>query len=668
MLRFFDFNQRMNPFNDKVYFSHTEYLITKKRRYLSFYDLTALIKANDIPDLEIAYELPEHLILVTTKDSRLVDSIAKTRSINAYILKMKGVYQCVFKKTSDLKSLNEYTTNVLTNASVTVRTEKVKPFIVLPYKSSTNTSFLLNHIDEIYAVRVGEIDNIPFEFKPIVNKSFTNLEETYPIKSDTQQHFSRIITKIKNIVPTYEDVCNIINAINIIYCEDPLTDEEITEMFNSDLVIDKSFVSDGTILYDVIAHHFINKHYIKYDASDNNLYYYDELKKVYINDDKHLKSIINVLLPFLKTPQIDEVMETIRRITYVSRVEFNKEEFNVLFKNGLFNLTDLKFKSDLDPTVLETNQINATFYMDSALKPNPFVDNFFDVISCHDKDVVKLMYEAIGYSMFRSSRFQVAFLCYGVGQNGKSTMFDLIKNVVGKENATNVSFKDLSNNFRPSLLEKKLVSIAPDISSSNTEDSDYMKSVIAGDDITIEKKNKDAYVKPVYATMWFGCNKLPRTSDNTHGFYRRFIVIPMKADLSGISRGDGKKFYEKLMTQENIDYTANRAVRAFYEVFYKTNEFTIPAVVQHEIDYYKLYSDTVRQFIKDQIDGGQIQERNVDKWNAEVLYEQYKAFCLSRGNQVKAFANYELSFQQIQEEIRRKMKSHSTSSSKGSST
>jgi hypothetical protein len=102
MLRFFDFNQRMNPFNDKVYFSHTEYLITKKKRYLSFYDLTALIKANDIPDLEIAYELPEHLILVTTKDSRLIDSIVRTRSINAYILKMKGIYQCVFKKTTIL--------------------------------------------------------------------------------------------------------------------------------------------------------------------------------------------------------------------------------------------------------------------------------------------------------------------------------------------------------------------------------------------------------------------------------------------------------------------------------------------------------------------------------------------------------------------------------------
>lgn len=653
-MRFYDFDKAFNPFDEKMYFSHNEYIITKKRRYLSFIELSNIIKSDLVENLEIAYELPQHLILIETKDKHLINIIKRTRNLNTYILKVRDTYQCIFKKDSDLKSLQEYTTNTLTKASIYVRTERNKPFIVLPYKAKSNESHILKNISSEYHHNVNDIDDIPFELKPIINRSFINYAYKYPIESDTEKHFSTILSKIKNIVPSYDDIVKIINAINVLYCEEPLTEEELEEFLNGDDIIYKSFMANGAILYDSIAHHFINKYHIKYNTGDNFIYYYDNINNVYVHDNMKIASLIGSLIPQLKTPQIEEVIETIKRVTYMQRVEFNQAEFNVLFKNGLFDLITGKFKSPITPNFLETNLIGANFIKSNSIKPNKFVDDFFATLTIHDKQVEQLIYEAIGYSLFRSSRYQVAFMCYGGGQNGKSTLFDLIKKVAGVKNTTNVSFKDLSNNFRPSLLENKLVSIAPDISSSNSEDSDYMKSVISGDDITIEKKNKDAYVKPVYATMWFGANKLPRTSDNSHGFYRRFIVIPMKADLSGVKRGEGKIFYDNLMTQENIDYVANKAIRAFFRVYHKTNEFTIPTVVEKEIEYYKDYSDTVRQFIKTKLEQRSYTIATLDKIDLQREYDMYKNFCISRGNQPKSFGNFEISFDSFVEDQKRK--------------
>lgn len=653
-MRFYDFDKALNPFDEKLYFSYSEYNITKKRRYLSFNELSTIIKQNLIENLEIAYELPPHLVLVEIKDERMIEILHRTNKINTYILKSRDVYQCIFKKDDDVKNLQEYTTNVLTKATLFVKTDKNKPFIILPFKDKTNTSPILKNIFEEYSKDLHNIDDLPFEFKPIVNRSYTNYAYKYPIVTDTEKHFVDILSKVKYLVPEYNDIVKIMNAINVLYCDEPLTETELEDLLTGDDIIYKSFFADGTILYNEIAQHFIAKYHIKYDGEDNLIYYYDDINNVYVNDNMKIASLIGSLIPPLKTPQIEEAIETIKRMTYMNKVEFNKEEFTILFQNGLFDLNTGKFTSPVNPTVLETNLIGANFIKSHELTSNAFVDDFFATLTCHDEQVERLIYEAIGYSLCKSSRYQVAFMCYGGGQNGKSTLFDLIKRVAHKRNTTNVSFKDLSNNFRPSLLNGKLISIAPDISSSNTEDSDYMKSAIAGDDITIEKKGKDAFVKPVYATMWFGMNKLPRTSDNSHGFYRRFIVIPMRADLSAIKRGEGNTFYQNLMTQENIDYVANRAIRAFFNVFHKTNEFTIPKVVEKETEYYKDYSDTVRQFIKMKFKEGGYTTTSILTIDVLREYDQYKYFCTSRGNQPKAFNNFELSFDAFVEEIKKK--------------
>lgn len=650
-MRFAEFNETFNPAREKCYFSNAEYTATGKKRYLSFLELTSIIKSERADNLEIGYELQDPFFIVETKDEKFAFFVKNFKNLNTYIIKSYDTYIYFFRKTEDVKNLIEYTTNTLVRGAIKVRTSKLSHHVILPFKTRTNTSELLENTEEFYAEGVDDIDDIPFELKPIVEKSYTNYSYPFPIKKKTLETLTQIINQIKPIVPTYDDICKIISAINILYCSIPLNQEELEELLQDENLVSKSFFDDGVIRYDRIAKYLIAKHYIKYNDSDNLVYYYDPVKKVYINDDKYLHAITGNISPVLKTTHIDEVIETIKRITYTNKVTFNESQFTVLFKNGVFNLVDGTF-TEMSPDILETNLIGADFIQN--LKPNAFVDDFFSTLTCGDTEVEQLLYEAMGYSMFRTSEFQVAFMLYGGGKNGKSTLFDVLRKMIGTRNSTNVSFKDLSNTFRPSMMENKLISIAPDISSSDLEDSDVMKSIIAGEDVTLEQKNKDPKNKPLHCTMWFGCNKLPRTSDNSYGFYRRFVVLPMKADLSKVKRGEGKKFHDLLMRQENIDYVANMALRAFFQVYHVSNEFIEPNVVKEETEKYRDNSDSARQYINKRLERGTLHISNVDNWDAENLYPDYKFFCDERGNKAKGLNSFEQSLDTYKEEIKKR--------------
>lgn len=650
-MRFAEFNEIFNPAREKCYFSNAEYTATGKKRYLSFLELTSIIRSERADNLEIGYELQDPFFIVETKDEKFAFFVKNFKNLNTYIIKSYDTYIYFFRKTQDVKNLIEYTTNTLVRGAIKVRTTKLSHHVILPFKTITNTSELLENTEEFYAEGVDDIDDIPFELKPIVQKSYTNYSYPFPIKKKTLETLTQIINQIKPIVPTYDDICKIISAINILYCSIPLNQEELEELLQDENLVSKSFFDDGVIRYDRIAKYLIAKHYIKYNDSDNLVYYYDPVKKVYINDDKYLSAITGNISPVLKTTHIDEVIETIKRITYTNKVTFNESQFTVLFKNGVFNLVDGTF-TQMAPDILETNLIGAEFIQD--LKPNAFVDDFFSTLTCGDTEVEQLLYEAMGYSMFRTSEFQVAFLLYGGGKNGKSTLFDVLRKMIGTKNSTNVSFKDLSNTFRPSMMENKLISIAPDISSSDLEDSDVMKSIIAGEDVTLERKNKDPKNKPLHCTMWFGCNKLPRTSDTSYGFYRRFVVVPMNADLSKVKRGEGKKFHDSLMRQENIDYVANMALRAFFQVYHVSNEFIEPDVVKEQTEKYRDTSDSARQYINKRLERGTLHISNVDSWDAENLYPGYKIFCDERGNKAKGLNSFELSVDTYKEEIKKR--------------
>ncbi len=75
------------------------------------------------------------------------------------------------------------------------------------------------------------------------------------------------------------------------------------------------------------------------------------------------------------------------------------------------------------------------------------VDDFLDKISSYKKERKNAILEMIGYSMTTSVKLQKAFILYGeTARNGKSTLSNVIQALIGKDNVSNISLKDMARN------------------------------------------------------------------------------------------------------------------------------------------------------------------------------------------------------------------------------
>lgn len=177
------------------------------------------------------------------------------------------------------------------------------------------------------------------------------------------------------------------------------------------------------------------------------------------------------------------------------------------------------------------------------------------------KPKVVLLLEIIGYTLYpHEYPFHKAILLVGEGRNGKTTYINLIETILGRENVSHVNLKDLdprNNRFAAYDLHGKLANISSE-PVSGTIDVTLFKQLTGEDTIRFERKFRDAFNDKNYAKMIFAANKLPRLTEDTYAFWRRWIVIefPNQFPLD-------PKFFEKTFTPEEIEGIILSSLHAF---------------------------------------------------------------------------------------------------------
>lgn len=78
-------------------------------------------------------------------------------------------------------------------------------------------------------------------------------------------------------------------------------------------------------------------------------------------------------------------------------------------------------------------------------------------------ECINLFEEIVGDCLLHKNIFQTAFLFYGSGSNGKSTILKLIRTFIGLENCATISLEQLTGTFITAELEMKLVNIGDQI-------------------------------------------------------------------------------------------------------------------------------------------------------------------------------------------------------------
>lgn len=351
---------------------------------------------------------------------------------------------------------------------------------------------------------------------------------------------------------------------------------------------------------------------------------------VYTGNEKSIERKILEIVPDSNSYFRSEVYKDLE--LKAKSFNIDKESGIINFKNGLYNISEKKLY-DHTPDFFSINQVNVNF--NENTKRIQAVDDFLDRISTNNEKRKKTILEMIGYSMTTSVKLQKSFILYGeTARNGKSTLANIITELIGKENISNISLKDMNkNNFATSTIKGKLLNIGTEMTEDNLDDVSIFKMFATGDNLTTEEKFKAKQTISPYAKFIFNANELPIVSDKTNGFYRRLQIIPLETSFTD---EDAKAFNIKdLLTLEALEYLAKISLEAYSGM---NGQFANYEESEKEVNKYKLSANSVVSFINDEnalyelfVKEKEIKKLKgkIDTISAKNVYEAYKDFCVA---------------------------------------
>ncbi len=227
--------------------------------------------------------------------------------------------------------------------------------------------------------------------------------------------------------------------------------------------------------------------------------------------------------------------------------------------NGLLDVKSRQLRVH-SADFLSPVQIGATF--DSAAKC-PAIDQF--VADVFPEDARHTAFEMAAWLMLPDTSIQKAVLCIGSGANGKSVYLKLLETFISKGNATALSLHRVeSDKFSAARLLGKLANICPDLPTAALSGTSCFKALTGGDSITGEFKFKTSFEFRPYARLIFSANSAPRSDDSTHGFFRRWLVIPFEKQFDGsVTRKD---LDARLTTPQELSGLLNRALESLPQI------------------------------------------------------------------------------------------------------
>jgi len=342
--------------------------------------------------------------------------------------------------------------------------------------------------------------------------------------------------------------------------------------------------------------------------------YYDE--GVYnLGGEAIIKIECQRIIPDCTVHDVNEVTNTIRRLTYVERREFNKDFSKLAVNNGILNLDSLKLQ---EHTKEHLSTIKLPIDYDQKARCPMFLQFLKECLDPHD--IITLIEGMANILTGNRENFGIAMMWIGDGSNGKSTALKIIVGLFGQDNCGHVSIHAMnSDRFAISQLHGKLVNTYADISNKELNNLGVFKQLVTADPIYAQKKGKDHFTLTNFSKMFFSANEMPNIIDNSDGAFSRIYVTKWKNQfLAGANRIEN---YDKIILDNEKSGILNLLIKN-YRTLIKNKGFRHKQTIAEVREIIKKESDKLLAFI---------QECLVKDTNAYIkkdqFYEVYQKFC-----------------------------------------
>lgn len=261
------------------------------------------------------------------------------------------------------------------------------------------------------------------------------------------------------------------------------------------------------------------------------------------------------------------------------------------------------------------------------------ISDFF----CRDNDLIDYIQQIVGLSAIGKVYVEALVIAYGEGSNGKSTFWNTIARVLGtysgiiSADALTVGCK---RNVKPEMAElrgKRLV-IAAELEEGMRLNTSIVKQLCSTDEVSAEKKYKDPFKYVPTHTLVLYTNHLPRVGANDDGTWRRLIVIPFNAKISG--KSDIKNYADYLVEQAGgavLQWIIDGAVKVIKTDFH----IKPPKVVTDAINKYRENNDWLSNFIEEccEVDITYTQKSG-------EFYQEYRSYCARTGEYTRSTTDF----------------------------
>ena len=287
---------------------------------------------------------------------------------------------------------------------------------------------------------------------------------------------------------------------------------------------------------------------------NDEIYYYHNDIGVYLAfGDSIIKEYVEVLDPNIKTYQVNEIVQKIKRRTYVDRDRFDENPDIINVQNGLLNIWtgDLK---DHSPDFLSIVQLPINYDSD---KKCPNILRFLGQV-LHPQDVFTAM-EIIGYVLYRSAIYEKAIMLYGNGDNGKSIFIKSSEAFVGPLDCSHVPRQELDNDkFSSADLYGKLVNTFADLKSQKLMATGNFKTLVSGDSVRAQKKYGQPFTFKNYSKLIFSSNRIPDSDDKSQAYCKRWLILSFDKVFHGATKDTN--LINKLTTPDELSGLLNLAL------------------------------------------------------------------------------------------------------------
>lgn len=308
---------------------------------------------------------------------------------------------------------------------------------------------------------------------------------------------------------------------------------------------------------------------------------------------------------------------------------------------------------ELDTGVFRDHNPNdyCSFQLDYPYNPKATYqrwEQFINDVTADDPKKAEILQFIPAYVLMPHCRYEKIFCLTGSGGNGKSKYLEIIRNLFGEKNISNVKPHGLLKDFQRISLKDSILNIAGEIKSGLEGVEEIMKEISSGELISACYKGEQYVSFISRAKLLFALNGQLTSGDTSDALTRRLIIVDFP--VSFVDYPDPNNPYQR---QKNVDIMDELStelqsggifnwVYAGYKLLSAVGYFTETNDQTTLIDDFKKASNPVLVFWEEEY-----ADSRLDEIPYNQVYGDYVAWCCSTGNKPFSSQKFHLELKNV---------------------